>query len=582
MNAAEKVQAYLDHQQNLDTLRFITCGSVDDGKSTLIGRMLWESQQLFEDQVAALRNESKRYGTQGDNIDFALLVDGLSAEREQGITIDVAYRYFQTDARKFIVADTPGHEQYTRNMVTGASTAHLAVLLIDARKGVLTQTRRHAFLTQLVGIRHLVLAVNKMDLVGFKQEVYDQIVADFAEYAKALRIEAVQAIPLSAIGGDNLRERSKNTPWYHGPTLMGYLETVDVLGQVSELVPEQFAMPIQWVNRPNLDFRGFAGLVASGLASPGMPVEVAGKNTQSTVSKIVQFEGDWAQARAGDSITLTLADEVDVSRGDVLCHPALGLKAADQFCASLVWMDPEQGLPAKNYLIQLHTQQLGCSITKIKHKVNVNTLAHEAAEHLETNDIAEVNIHLDRKVVALPFAENKQLGSFILVDRYSNRTVGAGVIHFALKRNEMIHASQAEVSAEDRAKLHGHKGHTVWFVGPADSDKTELAAKFELMLHQERISTMLITGSKVRSDLSMDLGFKDSDKAEHVRRMVSLAKLLMEAGCVAVAATVSKPDLLGEEGFIVVDFNEPSTAGDDLDEFLDGLLSQVKVLIAAK
>lgn len=573
MNAAEKVQAYLDQQQSLDTLRFITCGSVDDGKSTLIGRMLWESQQLFEDQVAALRNESKRYGTQGDNIDFALLVDGLSAEREQGITIDVAYRYFQTDARKFIVADTPGHEQYTRNMVTGASTAHLAVLLIDARRGVLTQTRRHAFLTQLVGIRHLVLAVNKMDLVDFKEEVYDQIVADFGEYAKALSIESVQAIPLSAIGGDNLRERSKNTTWYHGPTLMGYLETVDVLGKINEPVPEQFAMPIQWVNRPNLDFRGFAGLVASGSVTPGMPIEVAGKNTQSSVSSIVQFEGDWAQARAGDSITLTLDDEVDVSRGDVLCHPELNLKAADQFCASLVWMDPEQGLPAKNYLIQLHTQQLGCTITKIKHKVNVNTLAHEAAEHLETNDIAEVNIHLDRKAVALPFAENKQLGSFILVDRYSNRTVGAGVIHFALKRNEMIHTTQAAVvTREDRAKLHGHQGHTVWFVGPADSIKTELAARFELMLHHERISTMLITGSKVRSDMSMDLGFKDSDKAEHVRRMVSLAKLLMEAGCVAVAATVTKPDLLGEEGFTVVDI----TTHENPESILDDLLVQIK------
>ncbi|MET0336411.1 MAG: sulfate adenylyltransferase subunit CysN, partial [Caulobacter sp.] len=447
---AEDIEAYLTAHQHKSLLRFITCGSVDDGKSTLIGRLLYDSKMIFEDQLSALESDSKKVGTQGGEIDFALLVDGLAAEREQGITIDVAYRFFSTETRKFIVADTPGHEQYTRNMVTGASTADAAVILIDSRKGVLTQTRRHSYLVKLLGIRHVVLAVNKMDLVGWDQGAFDAIVADYTAFARQIGLDAFTAIPISGLRGDNIISQSPDAEWYCGPHLMQWLESIEV---ENDLRDRAFRMPVQWVNRPNLDFRGFSGQIAAGAVRPGDRVKVLPSGRGTTVSRIVTLPGDLNVAVAGQSVTITLADEVDVSRGDILAAAAEPLPVANQFEATVVWMDDDPLPPGRPYLLKIGARTVTASVTEIKHRVNVNTLEENAAKRLELNEIGVCNLNLDQAIPFEPYSENRDLGGFILVDRLSNRTVGAGMIRFALGRSDNIHWQHTDVDKAARAGL---------------------------------------------------------------------------------------------------------------------------------
>ncbi|HEX6571709.1 MAG TPA: sulfate adenylyltransferase subunit CysN, partial [Steroidobacteraceae bacterium] len=456
---AQDIEAYLHQHEHKSLLRFITCGSVDDGKSTLIGRLLYDSKMIFEDQLAALEADSKKIGTQGGDLDFALLVDGLAAEREQGITIDVAYRFFSTDKRKFIVADTPGHEQYTRNMVTGASTADLAVILIDARKGVLTQTRRHSYLVSLIGIRKIVLAINKMDLVKYAEETFDRIVDDYREFAKQIGLEEFVAIPVSGLRGDNITSPSEHTPWYHGPTLMGFLETVEIEDQAQH---RPLRMPVQWVNRPNLDFRGFAGTIASGMVRPGDRIRVLPSGRESTVTRLVTMDGDLEGAIAGQSITITLADEIDISRGDVIARPDDLPGVADQFEAVVVWMSDEPMLPGRPYWLKTGTKQVSATITEPKYKVNVNTLEHLAAKKLELNEIGVCNLSLDQPIAFDSYAVCHETGSFILIDRLSNSTVGAGMIHFALRRSQNIHWQALDVNKSSRAALKGQKPAVLW------------------------------------------------------------------------------------------------------------------------
>jgi bifunctional enzyme CysN/CysC len=469
---AQDIEAYLHQHEHKSLLRFITCGSVDDGKSTLIGRLLYDSKMIFEDQLAALEADSKKVGTQGGDLDFALLVDGLAAEREQGITIDVAYRFFSTDRRKFIVADTPGHEQYTRNMVTGASTADLAVILIDARKGVLTQTRRHSYLASLLGIGKIVLAINKMDLVGFSHEVYDKIVEDYTAFGKQIGIEQFVTIPVSGLRGDNITEPSANTPWYHGPTLMGYLETVEIEDHAKQ---RPLRLPVQWVNRPNLDFRGFAGTIASGTVRKGDRVRVLPSARESTVTRIVTMDGDLDQAVAGQAVTLTLADEIDISRGDILAKPDHLPGVADQFEAVVVWMSDEPMLPGRPYWLKLGTKQVSATITEPKYKVNVNTLEHLAAKKLELNEIGICNLSLDQSIAFDPYAECHETGSFILIDRLSNATVGAGMIHFALRRSQNIHWQALDVNRASRAAIKGQQPAVLWLTGLSGAGKSTIA-----------------------------------------------------------------------------------------------------------
>ncbi|MBS0334765.1 MAG: sulfate adenylyltransferase subunit CysN [Proteobacteria bacterium] len=533
---AQDIEAYLDAHQHKSLLRFLTCGSVDDGKSTLIGRLLYDSKMIFEDQLAALEADSKKVGTQGGEIDFALLVDGLAAEREQGITIDVAYRFFSTDKRKFIVADTPGHEQYTRNMVTGASTADAAVILIDARKGVLTQTRRHSYLVSLLGIRHVLLAVNKMDLVDWDQGRFDEIVADYRAFAEQIGIAQFHAIPMSALRGDNITAPSENSPWYDGPPLMRWLEEAPV---GDDLRGSPFRMPVQWVNRPNLDFRGFSGLIASGVVRPGDRVKALPSGRESAVARIVTFTGDLEEAVAGQSVTITLADEIDVSRGDVLAAAGSPPAVADQFEATLVWFDEEAMLPGRPYLLKLGARTVAAQDAEPKYKVNVNTLEHLAARRLEINEIGVCNLALDAPIAFDPYAENHDLGGFILIDRISNRTVGAGMLHFALRRSQNIHWQALDVDKAARARALGQVARVVWLTGLSGAGKSTIANLVEKRLAADGRHTYLLDGDNVRHGLNKDLGFTEEDRVENIRRVAEVSKLMVDAGLIVLVSFIS-------------------------------------------
>ena len=517
-------------------LRFITCGSVDDGKSTLIGRMLHESKCIFEDQMQVLASDSMKYGTQGERIDFALLVDGLQAEREQGITIDVAYRFFATDKRKFVVADTPGHEQYTRNMATGASTAQLAIILVDALKGVLTQTRRHSRIVAMMGIRHVVLAINKMDLVKFDQEVVKRIDAQYRLFAQELGFDAIQTIPLSALEGDNVLTPSANTPWYAGPTLMRYLNEVDVSVSVADAA---FRMPVQWVNRPNAEFRGYCGRVAQGEVRPGDQVKVLPSGVQTEIKAIVVWQGELEQAAAGDSICLTLTDEVDVGRGDVIVAAHEPPDVADQFEARLLWMSEQPLLPGRSYLLKLHTQEVAATITDIKYREDIDSGAHLAAKTLAMNEIAMVNLSLAKPVVFEPYALNRTLGGFILIDKLSFETIGAGMIMFALRRASNIHWQALTVDQAARASSLHQTPRCIWFTGLSGSGKSTIANLLEKRLHAQGLHTYILDGDNVRHGLNRDLGFTEADRVENIRRVAEVAKLMLDAGLVVLVSFIS-------------------------------------------
>ncbi|PZO91084.1 MAG: adenylyl-sulfate kinase [Sphingomonas sanxanigenens] len=534
---ADDIAAYLAQHEQKSLLRFITCGSVDDGKSTLIGRLLYDSKQIFEDQLSTLESDSKRVGTQGGEIDFALLVDGLAAEREQGITIDVAYRFFATEKRKFIVADTPGHEQYTRNMVTGASTADLAVILIDARKGVLTQTRRHSFLAHLIGIRHIVLAVNKMDLVDYDRAIFDRIRLQYRAFANEIGITDFRAIPVSGLGGDNIAAASANMPWYDGPTLVEHLETVPVDQDADAARP--FRMAVQWVNRPDLDFRGFAGLIDAGTVQPGDPVRILPSGRTSSVARIVSADGDLPAARAGQSVTLTLADEVDCSRGDVIAAAGDPPEAADQFEATIVWMSDEAMLPGRAYWLKLGARTVSATMRAPKYQVNVNTLEHVAARSLDLNAIGVVTFSTDSPIVFEPYADSRSLGGFILIDKISNATVAAGMIHFALRRSQNVHWQSQDVTREARADLKNQKPAVLWFTGLSGAGKSTIANLVEKKLHRMNRHSFLLDGDNVRHGLNRDLGFTDADRIENIRRLGEVAKLMTDAGLIVITAFIS-------------------------------------------
>jgi len=534
---AEDIDAYLEKHQHKTLLRFITCGSVDDGKSTLIGRLLYDSKMIFEDQLAALEADSKRVGTQGQEIDFALLVDGLAAEREQGITIDVAYRFFGTEKRKFIVADTPGHEQYTRNMVTGASTADLAVILIDARKGVLTQTRRHSYLAHQIGIRNIVLAVNKMDLVGYSQTRFDEIVADYRAFAASIGIADFVALPISGFKGDNITAKSANTLWYDGPALMEHLETVELDQTADQARP--FRMAVQWVNRPNLDFRGFSGLIASGTVKPGDAVRVLPSGKTSTVTRIVTLGGDLDQAVAGQSVTLCLADEIDCSRGDVIATADNPPQAANQFETTIVWMADEAMLPGRPYWLKIGAQTVTATVQQPKYQVNVNTMEHLAAKTLELNAIGVANLSTDRPIVFEPYEANRALGGFILIDKISNATVASGMLHFALRRSQNVHWQATDVSREHHAALKNQTPAVLWFTGLSGAGKSTIANIVEKKLARMNRHTFLLDGDNVRHGLNKDLGFTDADRVENIRRVGEVAKLMTDAGLVVITAFIS-------------------------------------------
>ncbi len=533
---ADDIDAYLLAHEHKSMLRFITCGSVDDGKSTLIGRLLYDSKLVFEDHLAALEADSKKVGTQGGDIDFALLVDGLAAEREQGITIDVAYRFFSTERRKFVVADTPGHEQYTRNMVTGASTAELAVILIDARKGVLTQTRRHSYLVSLLGIRHIVLAINKLDLVDYSEEVFRRIEDAYQSFAKEIRLERIMTIPISALRGDNITEPSSNTPWYSGPTLIDHLESIEIADDTRS---RPFRMPVQWVNRPNLDFRGFSGCIAGGTVRPGDRIRVLPSGLESTVSRIVTYDADLAEAVAGQSVTLTLADEIDLSRGDVVAAASRPPGVADQFEAHVIWMAEEELLPGRPYLLKIGTRTVAATIERPKYKVNVNTLEHTAARTLGLNEIGVCNIHLDRPIPFDSYRDNRDTGGFILVDRYTNNTVAAGLLNFALRRADNIHWQAVEVDKQARAAIKHQRPALIWFTGLSGSGKSTIANLVERELHHLGRHTYLLDGDNIRHGLNKDLGFTDVDRVENIRRTAETAKLLLDAGIIVLASFIS-------------------------------------------
>ena len=535
-DASAAVAAYLQQHETKGLLRFITCGSVDDGKSTLIGRLLHDTKLLFDDQLAALEADSKRHGTQGDDIDFALLVDGLAAEREQGITIDVAYRFFSTEKRKFIVADCPGHEQYTRNMATGASTAELAVVLVDARKGLLTQTRRHSYIVSLLGIRHVLLAVNKMDLVDYDQAAFEAIVAGYRELADQLGITSVQPIALSALKGDNVLQRSVAMPWYSGPTLLEFLESVDVSRADTDI---GFRMPVQWVCRPDQNFRGFAGTVVAGMTRPGDGVVVLPSGRRSQIARIVAADGDLDVAATGQAITLTLADELDISRGDVIASATQPSQVADQFAAHLLWLGEQPLLPGRPYWLKIGACTVSASVTEIKHKVDVNTQEQLAAKHLELNEVAYCNLHLDRAIPFESYADNRELGGFILIDRQSNATVAAGTLDFALRRAGNIHWQHVDVDKRARARLKAQQPRCLWFTGLSGSGKSTIANLVEKRLLAMGHHTYLLDGDNVRHGLNKDLGFTDEDRVENIRRVAEVAKLMVDAGLIVLVSFIS-------------------------------------------
>ena len=533
---AEDISAYLKAQEEKSMLRFITCGSVDDGKSTLIGRMLYDSKLIFEDQLNALEADSKRLGTQGQEIDFALLVDGLAAEREQGITIDVAYRFFSTDKRKFIVADTPGHEQYTRNMATGASTADVAIMLIDARKGMLTQTRRHSFICSLLGIKRIVLAVNKMDLVDYDQQVLVDVEAEYREFAKDFGFTEITPIPLSALKGDNILEASENTSWYTGPSLLHYLENVQV-GDARQAA--DFRLPVQWVNRPNLDFRGFSGTVASGTIKVGDPIKVLPSAQESAVKSIVTYDGDLESAVAGEAITLTLADEIDISRGDIIAGKDHPPEVADQFEAKIIWMHDEPMLPGRPYLFKTANKIVPGLVTDLKHKVNVNTMEHTAAKNLALNEIGICNIGLDSRIAFDAYGDNRETGAFIIIDRISNTTVGVGMIDFALRRASNIHWQALDVDKVARAEMKHQRPAILWFTGLSGSGKSTIANIVEKRLFARGRHTYILDGDNVRHGLNQDLGFTDADRVENIRRVGEVAKLMVDSGLMVMTSFIS-------------------------------------------
>lgn len=560
-NQPTTIEAYLEQQQGQDLLRFITCGSADDGKSTLIGRLLSDAQQLTGEQLVTLKNESTKYGPQVTDIDVALLINGYSAEREQGITIGAAYHFFATNKRKFIVADTPGHEQCTVNIVTGASTADMAVITLDARQGVLTQTRRHAYLASLMGIRHVVLAVNKMDLVGFDASTFQRSVDTFQQFAKTLCFESITPIPLSALLGDNITQRSANTPWYSGSTLMDHLETIEVNTPKSE----RLVFPVQRVNRPDASLHGFSGYVSEGQVRVGDEVRVTRSGHTATVAEIVNMNGPMQEALWGDAVTLSLSKEIDASRGDVISLSQSPLETTDQFEATLVWMNKEPGLIGRSYDIKLATQWASASITSIKHRVDINTLAHEASKELTLNDISLCTLAISKPLVFDSYQHSKTLGSFILVDRISNATVAAGMITHSLRRAQNVHAQALSITQADREKINGHKGKVIWFTGLSGSGKSTLANALEVELHARGHRTYILDGDNVRQGLNRDLGFTDADRVENIRRIAEVAKLMMDAGLIVMTAFISPfrrerqmaRELIGEDNFTEVYVSTP-------------------------
>jgi bifunctional enzyme CysN/CysC len=527
---------YLREQEKKSLLRFLTCGSVDDGKSTLIGRLLYDTKLIFEDQLATLERDSAKHGTDGENIDFALLVDGLEAEREQGITIDVAYRFFATSKRKFIVADTPGHEQYTRNMATGASTADLAVVLVDSRQGILRQTRRHSFIASLLGIRHIVLAVNKIDLMDYSREVFDNIVADYMAFAEGLGFKSIQPIPMSARFGDNVTTSSSRTPWYKGPSLLGHLEAVPV---ENDYLEKSFRLPVQHVVRPNLDFRGFAGQVASGKVTVGDRVIVAKSGQESRVKEIVTHDGNLRSAIEGQAVTVVLEDQIDISRGDMLVDPANRPHVADQFQAHVIWFDAQPMIPGRSYILRTEVDSVSATVTALKHQININTFAHEAAKHLNMNEVGECNISTQAPIAFDPYKENRVSGNFVLIDRFTNATVGAGMIDFPLRRASNVHWQAMEVNKEARAALKSQKPMVLWFTGYSGSGKSTIANNLEKLLAAQGKHTFMLDGDNIRHGLNRDLGFTDDDRVENIRRVSEVAKLMADAGLIVIVSFIS-------------------------------------------
>lgn len=568
---AEDIEQYLKAHENKSLLRFITCGSVDDGKSTLIGRLLYESKMLFEDQLSQLEIDSKKVGTQGGDLDFALLVDGLSAEREQGITIDVAYRFFSTDRRKFIVADTPGHEQYTRNMVTGASTADVAIILIDGRKGVLTQTRRHSYLASLIGIRHIVVAINKLDMVDYSQEIYNKIDEEYRAFAAQIGLQNIVTIPMSALKGDNITERSKNTPWYQGSTLMGHLEAVEIEDATQQSGP--FRMPVQWVNRPNLDFRGYAGIVTGGKVQRGTKLRVLPSGRESRIARIVTADGDLAEAIAGQSVTITLDDEIDISRGDILATTEAPPAVADQFEATIIWMTDESMQPGRPYLLKIGTKTVAFTSSTPKYKVNVNTMEHLAAKKLDLNEIGVCNLSLDQPIAFDPYKENRDTGGFIVIDRLTNSTIGAGLLHFALRRSQNIHWQAIDVNKQAHAALKRQKPCVLWFTGLSGAGKSTVANLVEKKLHALGKHTYLLDGDNVRHGLNKDLGFSETDRVENIRRVGEVSRLMVDAGLVVLVSFISpfrserrmSRELVEQHEFIEIFIDTPIAVAEERD-----------------
>ena len=564
------IDAYLKAHENKSLLRFITCGSVDDGKSTLIGRLLYESKMIFEDQLTALEQDSKKVGTQGENIDFALLVDGLAAEREQGITIDVAYRFFATEHRKFIVADTPGHEQYTRNRATGASTADLAVLLIDARQGVLTQTKRHAFIASQLGVRHIVLAVNKMDLVDYSEKVFNEIVDDFKTFADQLDIPNLHAIPVSALAGDNVVDGSRYMPWYEGPSLLGYLEGVDVEAEETSL---PFRMPVQWVNRPDLDFRGYAGRIAGGIVRSGDDVRVLPSGKQSKIARIVTMDSDLDEGVSGQSVTLTLTDEIDISRGDMIATSETPPEISDQFDTTIIWLSEEPMLPGRSYRMKTSSRLVSATVNAPKHKTDVNTLQKLPAKTLQLNEIGNCTLAVDRPIAFDSYNENRQTGSFILIDRMTNNTVGMGMINFPLRRAANIHWQNLDINKAANAEQKGQSPAVLWFTGLSGSGKSTIANEVQRRLFASGRHSFILDGDNVRHGLNRDLGFTDADRVENIRRVAEVSKLMVDAGLITLVSFISpfraERDLarnLMEEGeFIEIFVNTPLSVAETRD-----------------
>ena len=564
------IDAYLKAHENKSLLRFITCGSVDDGKSTLIGRLLYESKMIFEDQLTALEQDSKKVGTQGENIDFALLVDGLAAEREQGITIDVAYRFFATEHRKFIVVDTPGHEQYTRNMATGASTADLAVLLIDARQGVLTQTKRHAFIASQLGVRHIVLAVNKMDLVDYSENVFNEIVEDFKAFAAQLDIPNLHAIPVSALVGDNVVDGSRFMPWYEGPSLLGYLEGVDVEAEETNL---PFRMPVQWVNRPDLDFRGYAGRIAGGIIRPGDDIRVLPSGKQSKIARIVTMDSDLDEAVSGQSVTLTLTDEIDISRGDVIATSETPPEISDQFDTTIIWLSEEPMLPGRSYIMKTSSRLVSATVNAPKHKTDVNTLQKLPAKTLQLNEIGNCTLAVDRPIAFDSYAENRQTGSFILIDRMTNNTVGMGMINFPLRRAANIHWQNLDINKAANAEQKGQNPAVIWFTGLSGSGKSTIANEVQRRLYATGRHSFILDGDNVRHGLNRDLGFTDADRVENIRRVAEVSKLMVEAGLITLVSFISPfraerelaRNLMEEGEFIEIFVNTPLSVAETRD-----------------